>query len=120
AGEYFEIEEGREGQYRHMLFVTQVRERYRELLTSITHVDGSARVQVVEQESAPRFHALIRRFGDDHGTPVLLNTSFNLRGQPIVRTPLEAVATYARSTIDALAIGDWLVVREPAAGGSDD
>ncbi|MCS7475570.1 carbamoyltransferase [Umezawaea endophytica] len=120
AGEYFEIEEGQESRYRHMLFVTQVRERYRERLTSITHVDGSARVQVVEQESAPRFHALIRRFGDDHGTPVVLNTSFNLRGQPIVRTPVEAVETYARSTIDALAIGDWLVVREPVAGGSDD
>jgi carbamoyltransferase len=124
AGEYFEIEPGSEGQYRHMLFVTGVREKYRDLLPSITHVDGSARVQVVERESAPRFHALIRRFGDDHGTPVLLNTSFNLRGQPIVRTPLEAVATYERSTMDVLAIGDWLVVRDPAtsagAGGSDD
>ncbi|MFE2756732.1 carbamoyltransferase [Actinosynnema sp. NPDC059335] len=123
AGEYFEIEPGREAQYRHMLFVTQVREKYRDLLPSITHVDGSARVQVVDRESAPRFHALIRRFGDDHGTPVILNTSFNLRGQPIVRTPLEAVATYARSTMDALAIGDWLVVRDPATagtGGSDD
>ncbi len=120
AGEYFDIEPGQEGRFRHMLFVTQVREKYRDQLSSITHVDGSARVQVVEQESAPRFHALIRRFGEDHGTPVVLNTSFNLRGQPIVRTPLEAVATYARSTIDALAIGDWLVVRERESGGSDD
>ena len=120
AREYFEIEEGQESRYRHMLFVTQVREQYREKLTSITHVDGSARVQVVEQESAPRFHALIRRLGEDHGTSVVLNTSFNLRGQPIVRTPLEAVETYARSTLDALAIGDWLVVREPVAEGSDD
>lgn len=114
AGEYFEIEPGQEDRYRHMLFVTQVREKYRDLLPSITHVDGSARVQVVDDESAPRFAALIRRFGDDHGTPVVLNTSFNLRGQPIVRTPREAVDTYARSTLDALAIGDWLVVRDPA------
>ena len=120
AGEYFEIEPGKESTYRHMLFVTQVREKYRDLLPSITHVDGSARVQIVEPESAPRFHALIRQFGDDHGTPVILNTSFNLKGQPIVRTPLEAVATYARSNLDALAIGDWLIVREPASGGDDD
>jgi carbamoyltransferase len=129
AGEYFEIEPGQESTYRHMLFVTQVREKYRDLLPSITHVDGSARVQVVERESAPRFHALIRQLGDDHGTPVILNTSFNLKGQPIVRTPLEAVATYARSALDALAIGDWLVVREPVesepaepaeSGGTDD
>jgi carbamoyltransferase len=116
AGEYFEIEPGQEDTYRHMLFVTQVRARHRDDLPAVTHVDGSARVQVVERESAPRFHALIRRFGDDHGIPVILNTSFNLRGQPIVRTPHDAVATYARSTLDALAIGDWLVVRE--AGGS--
>ncbi|GID33459.1 carbamoyltransferase family protein [Paractinoplanes brasiliensis] len=119
AGEYFEIEPGEEGLYRHMLVVARVRDKYRDELPSITHVDGSARVQVVDRELAPRFHALIRRFGDDHRTPVVLNTSFNLRGQPIVRTPQEAVATYARSALDALAIGDWLVGREPA-GGSDE
>lgn len=119
AGTYFEIEPGRENVYRHMLFVTQVREKYRELLPSITHVDGSARVQVVDRESAPLFHALIRRFGADHGTPVILNTSFNLRGQPIIRTPREAVETYARSRLDALAIGDWLVVRERDGSGED-
>lgn len=117
AAEYFEIEPGHEQRYRHMLFVTQVRERHRGTLPAVTHVDGSARVQVVDRESAPRFHALIRRFGEDHGTPVILNTSFNLRGQPIVRTPLDAVATYARSTLDALAIGDWLAVREPTTRG---
>lgn len=124
AGEYFEIEPGREDVYRHMLFVTQVREKYRHTLPAVTHVDGSARVQVVNRESAPRFHALIRRFGEDHGTPLILNTSFNLRGQPIVRTPAEAITTYARSTLDALAIGDWLAVRDGAAptgaGTSDD
>ncbi|GFH37941.1 hypothetical protein SCWH03_41810 [Streptomyces pacificus] len=114
AGEYFEMEPGRESMYRHMLFVTRVREKHREALPAITHVDGSARVQVVERPTAPRFWRLIRRFGDDFGVPVLLNTSFNLRGQPIVRTPREAVETYARSTLDALAIGDRLVTRDGA------
>ncbi|MFJ2034175.1 carbamoyltransferase [Streptosporangium sp. NPDC087985] len=121
AHEYFEMKPGQEGLYRHMLFTTQVREKYRELLPAITHVDGSARVQVVERGNAPRFWSLIRRFGDDWGTPMVLNTSFNLRGQPIVRTPREAVATYARSSLDALAIGGWLVVRRSRAQeGIDD
>jgi carbamoyltransferase len=122
ASKFFEIEPGREHMYRHMLFVTQVREQYRDMLPSITHVDGSARVQVVERADAPRFHALIQQLGQDNGTPIVLNTSFNLKGQPIVRTPREAVDTYARSTLDALAIGNWLVVRQPAAvatGGVD-
>ncbi|AKG46534.1 carbamoyltransferase family protein [Streptomyces xiamenensis] len=116
AGEYFEIVPGQENLYRHMLCVAQVREKYREALPSITHVDGSARVQVVQRAQAPVFWELIRRFGDDHGTPVVLNTSFNLRGQPIVRTPREAVETFARSSLDALAIGDVLVTRVRAEG----
>ncbi len=119
AAEYFDIEDGREEQYRHMLFTTQVHEKYHDLLPAITHVDGSARVQVVDRETGARFWRLIRRVGDDSGTPMVLNTSFNLRGQPIVRTPEEAVATYARSSLDALAIGDWLVTRRAgsAEGG---
>ncbi|WP_432052582.1 carbamoyltransferase family protein [Streptomyces xiamenensis] len=116
AGEYFEIVPGQENLYRHMLCVAQVREKYREALPSITHVDGSARVQVVQRAQAPVFWELIRRFGDDHGTPVVLNTSFNLRGQPIVRTPREAVETFARSSLDALAIGDVLVTRVRTEG----
>ncbi|AXE81753.1 carbamoyltransferase [Streptomyces atratus] len=119
ATTYFEIEPGQESMYRHMLFVAQVRPEYRDKLPSITHVDGSARVQTVDRESAPRFWRLIRRVGDDRGIPMVVNTSFNLRGQPIVRTPDVAVATYARSTLDALAIGDWLVTRDqPSAAGT--
>ncbi|MFF1503967.1 carbamoyltransferase [Streptomyces sp. NPDC058316] len=119
ATTYFEIEPGQESMYRHMLFVAQVRPEYRDKLPSITHVDGSARVQTVDRESAPRFWRLIRRVGDDRGIPMVVNTSFNLRGQPIVRTPDDAVATYARSTLDALAIGDWLVTRDqPSAAGT--
>ncbi|WP_156723536.1 carbamoyltransferase family protein [Streptomyces apocyni] len=115
AHRYFELDPEREAMYRHMLFVTQVRPEYRELLPSITHVDGSARVQTVDRESAPRFWRLIRQVGDDRGIPMVINTSFNLRGQPVIRTPETAVATYARSTLDALAIGDWLVTRTAAA-----
>jgi carbamoyltransferase len=115
AGRYFEIGAGQERMFQHMLFVTQVRPGYRDWLPAVTHVDGSARVQVVDRASAPLFWRLLRRFGELRGLPVLLNTSFNLRGQPIVRTPAEAVATYARSRIDALAVGAFLVTpRSPA------
>lgn len=122
AGDYFEIESGQEHIFRHMLFVANVRDKYRETLPAITHVDGSARVQVVARDHAPRFWKLLRQLGDRRGIPVVLNTSFNLRGQPIVRTPEEAVRTYLRSSMDALGIGDWLVTRPDrpkAAGGTN-
>ncbi len=115
AGKYFEITPGTERTFDHMLFVTQVREEYRERLPAITHVDGSARLQLVQRDSAPLFWKLISEVGGHLGVPMVLNTSFNLRGQPIIRTPEEAVATYARSAIDALAIGRWLVTRSPRA-----
>ena len=114
AGRYFEIPAGQEHLYQHMLFVAPVRAGYRERLPAVTHVDGSARLQVVDRRNAPGFWRLLRRFGELRGLPVLLNTSFNLRGQPIVRTPAEAVATYARSRIDALAINGYLATRLPA------
>jgi carbamoyltransferase len=122
AGRYFEIPPGHEHRYQHMLLVAPVRVEYRDRLPAVTHVDGSARVQVVARESAPRFWELLRRFGTRRGLPILLNTSFNLRGQPIVRTPAEAVATYARSRIDALAINGYLATRAqgaPPAGAVD-
>jgi len=112
AWQYFEIEPGDEHVFEHMLFVTEVREKYRDKLPAITHVDGSARVQVVIRENAPRFWKLIRKIGDYQGMPIVLNTSFNLRGQPIVRTPDDAIATYARSALNALAIGDYLITRK--------
>ncbi len=119
AGEFFEIEPGQEHVFQHMLFITQVRDKYRELIPAATHFDGSARVQVVDRVSNPRFWKLIREVGTHRGVPMVLNTSFNLRAQPIVRTPQEAVATYARSTLDALAIGDWLVTRTAPRTGTE-
>ncbi|WBB80485.1 hypothetical protein O7606_03620 [Micromonospora sp. WMMD882] len=111
AATYFDVPPGTESAFRHMLMVTGVRAPFRDRLPAVTHVDGSARVQVVERESAPLFWALLRETGRRTGLPVLVNTSFNLRGQPIVRTAVDAVATYARSTLDALVVGDVLVTR---------
>ena len=115
AAKYFEITSGTERTFEHMLFVAQVRADYRGRLPAITHVDGSARLQVVRRDSAPLFWELISRVGGHLGVPIVLNTSFNLRGQPIVRTPDEAVATYARSALDALTLGRWLITRSPEA-----
>jgi carbamoyltransferase len=110
AAQYFDIREGEESTYAHMLFVAQVRECYRDQLPAITHVDGSARVQTVAKADQPRFWALLDEFGKLSGMPILLNTSFNVRGQPIVCTPAEAVDTFLAAELDALVIGNHLVV----------
>ncbi len=94
-----------------MLFVYPVAEAQRERLPAITHVDGTARVQTVDAELMPRYHKLISAFDTRRGIPVLLNTSFNVMGEPIVNTPEDAVNCFLGTGIDALAIGDHLVVK---------
>lgn len=102
APEWFDLT----GESPYMLFtVPTVSER----IPAVTHVDGSARVQTVKREDNPLFHSLLREFGSITGVPVLMNTSFNLRGEPIVCTPADALATFARSGMDALVIGKFLV-----------
>jgi carbamoyltransferase len=112
ASHYFEIEKGDEATFSYMLFVTQVREQYRQHFPSLTHVDGSARVQTVAKEDHAAFWGLLTEFGEITGAPILLNTSFNVRGQPIVCTPSEAIDTFCSAELDALAIGNYVVVRK--------
>lgn len=76
-------------------------------LPAITHVDFSARVQTVDRERNPRFRALLERFHQRTGCPALVNTSFNVRGEPIVNTPFEAYRCFMRTNMDVLAIGDF-------------
>ena len=111
AAQYFDIDDGDDALYAHMLCVTQVKPEYRGQMPAITHVDGSARVQVVSQTGNSRFWRLLNKFGAAGGLPVLLNTSFNLRGQPIVRSPAIAIDTFLNSEIDILVVGDYLVTR---------
>jgi carbamoyltransferase len=94
---------------RFMLYVMDVKENKRDSVPAITHVDGTGRLQVVDQATAPRYYQLIRRFGEATGVPVLLNTSFNLRGEPIVNTPQEAFMTFSRSEMDLLVLGQYLI-----------
>ncbi|RQR60280.1 carbamoyltransferase [Burkholderia sp. Bp9125] len=80
-------------------------------LPAITHVDGSARVQTVNPESNPRFHDLLTEFDRLTGCPILLNTSFNMRGDAIVLDPVDAIWCFVVSDIDALVVGDYIVDR---------
>lgn len=93
-----------------MIKVYSVRPERRAEVPAITHVDGTGRLQTVEQQSAPRYHQLIRAFGDLTGTPMVLNTSFN-ENEPIVCTPAEAIDCFARTHMDALAIGSFLCTK---------
>jgi len=97
---------------RFMLYVAPVKPAARETLPAITHVDGTARLQTVDRELNPRYHSLIEAFGQQTGVPVVLNTSFNLKGEPIVASPADALSTFARSGLDLLVLNDW-IVRKP-------
>jgi carbamoyltransferase len=77
----------------------------------VRHVDGTARIQTVSEGDAPLFHRLIEAFGARTGVPVIVNTSFNTMGRPIVCTPADALACYMTSPLDALAIGPYLLVK---------
>jgi carbamoyltransferase len=96
---------------RFMLLVAPVRPHARACIPAVTHVDGSARLQTVFEETNPRYYRLIKRFSEATGVPVLLNTSFNLRGEPIVNTPAEALSTFMRSGMDALVLDRTLVLK---------
>ncbi|EFE71574.1 carbamoyltransferase family protein [Streptomyces viridosporus] len=80
-----------------------------DVLGAVTHVDGTARVQTVNAAVAPRYHRLLHRFGTLTGVPVLLNTSFNLSDEPVVCTPVDALRTFLRSSLDLLCLEDLLV-----------
>lgn len=95
-----------------MLAIGHVLPEKRHLLPAVTHVDGTARVQLVSQTTNSRFYRLISRFAEHSGVPVLLNTSFNLRGEPIVNTPMEAIRTFEWSDMDYLTFGDFLIKKE--------
>jgi len=91
---------------RFMLLVVPVKS---DAVPAVTHVDNSARLQTVFESTNPRYYDLIRRFGQATGVPVVLNTSFNLRGEPIVTTPDNALNTFFASEMDTLVLGNHIV-----------
>ncbi|MBM4270053.1 MAG: carbamoyltransferase [Deltaproteobacteria bacterium] len=96
---------------RFMLYVVPVVEDKREVIPAITHVDGSGRLQTVCRETNLGYHRMIEKFGEATGVPVVLNTSFNLKGEPIVETPANAFNTFTRSEMDVLYLGNFVVER---------
>ena len=94
---------------RFMLYVVDVKENKRDAIPAITHVDGTGRLQTVWKEFNPKYYRLIETFGQATGVPIVLNTSFNLKGEPIVNTPKEAFNTFSRSGMDTLVLGNYLI-----------
>jgi carbamoyltransferase len=112
ADRFFVLPPGGARLARFMSGVFPVRPEWRERLAAVTHVDGTARVQVVDMAMAPRLHALLDAYGRRSGVPVLLNTSFNLAGEPIVNSAAEGYSTFRRSRIDLLVVGDVRVGKQ--------
>ncbi len=113
AGDYFDLDHPeRHYPARFMLYVTDVRESKRDVLPAITHVDGTGRLQTVRKELNPKYYSLIETFGDATGVPVVLNTSFNLKGEPIVNTPGEAFNSFSKSGMDMLVLGNYIVDKD--------
>ena len=95
-----------------MLFVAEVLPERAEQIPAVRHVDGTARVQTVNAAHDPERHALLRAFQARTGVPVLVNTSFNTRGEPIVCSPRDALESFWTSPLDALAIGSFLIEKQ--------
>ena len=94
-----------------MLLAPVVREEYREKLSAVTHVDNTARVQAVSKESDPFIHQLLLELKKVIRVSVVLNTSFNVAGEPIVESPQDALNTFLKTNIDVLVIGNCVVTK---------
>ena len=111
AAEFFDIEV--EAPF--MLKVCQVKENKQDILPAITHVDGSARIQTVRADKHPSYHALIQELGNRTNVPVVLNTSFNIQGEPVVESPRDAIRCFYSTGLDALCIGSFVITKESVA-----
>lgn len=111
AAEFFEVEpvDTAAAPEHFMLAVCKVKPEHRDTVPAVVHVDDTARIHFVDKNVNPLFHGLLTRFGQKTNVPVLLNTSFNLRGQPIVDSPDDAIAVFLTSGIDCLVLGRHVV-----------
>ena len=123
----------------YMLFVADIQKKRRRKITSeektlfgidklnvsrsnvpaVTHVDNSARIQTVHKETNPRYHALISKFKEKTGCPIIVNTSFNVRGEPIVCTPTDAFKCFMGTEMDILVIGNFFLIKEDQKNKTD-
>lgn len=111
ALKYFECDEPIPLTADFMLMVYPIRKKYRVKIPAVTHVDGSGRLQTIRRDQNPDYYDLIKKFGKLSGIPMLINTSFNIRGEPIVCTPDDAYRCMMGTGIDYLAMGKFLIKR---------
>jgi carbamoyltransferase len=112
AAEYFDYPGVQEHEApRYMLMVSPIKADKQDQIQAVCH-QGTGRLQTIERETNPRYYGVIERFGDLTGVPVLLNTSFNLRGEPIVSSPRDAWNTFSNSDIDLLVLGSFVVQKD--------
>lgn len=113
AKDYFEVG-GLEHQYltNFMLGVFPVKRIMRKVIPAVTHVDGSGRLQIISRKQNARYFDIIKKFGDKTGVYVLMNTSFNLKGEPIVNSPQDAFNTFSKSGLDILALEKYIILKE--------
>jgi carbamoyltransferase len=112
CGRYFDGDQANP----YMLLVYNVRPEYQAVLPAITHVDKSVRIQTVNRTENPPMRALLEAFGRETGHPVLINTSFNIRGEPMVCSPTDAVDSFARADMDYLVMGNHVVAKQGDEG----
>jgi carbamoyltransferase len=116
ASEYFDLD--RESPY--MLLVPDVWPDKRAVIPAVTHVDGTGRVQTLTPERNKHFYKIVKEFGERTGVPVILNTSFNVAGEPIVETPQDSIRCFLGTDIDALFIGSYLLEKVSARDGIEE
>ncbi len=111
--EYFKLDHPeKQHAARYMLLVADIPQEKQASIPAVTHVNGTGRLQTIKRETNPWYYRVIEKFGDRTGVPVLLNTSFNLRGEPIVNTPANAFSTFSRSDIDMLVMDKFVVCKK--------
>ncbi|MEW8030291.1 MAG: carbamoyltransferase C-terminal domain-containing protein [Candidatus Thiodiazotropha sp.] len=108
ASKYFEF--SHESPY--MIIVADVKNEWRSKIPAVVHVDGSARIQTVTQKMTPKYYSLIKQFKEKTGVPILLNTSLNVKGMPIVETPKETIEMFLLGELDVLVIHDYIVTKK--------
>ena len=95
----------------YMLLAAKVRKYYRDKIPSVTHIDNTARVQSVSIQEEPFIHSMLLELERLIGVPVVLNTSFNIAGEPIVESPDDAIQTFLKTEIDVLVIGNFITTK---------
>jgi carbamoyltransferase len=104
---YFDVPEGFQSHY--MEKVRPIRDKFHEQIPAVTHVDGSGRLQTVTKDTNPWLFDVVTHFKEITGLPVILNTSFNINGEPMVRAPDDAISTFFNSGLENLALGNYFV-----------